>query len=111
MSSNIKIIKVSGNEKKRKEKKIISVKVGRRTPAHHDARNQSIVKAYRAGYPQKRIATKAGLSVRQVSNIINKVCSNNKERQKWYDEHEFNAVKYRSGRQESQSRFKPFSNK
>ena len=68
-----------------------------------------MVKAYRSGYPQKSIAAKIGVSVRQVANIINKMCKSNMQRQKWYDEHEANAVKYRTGRQHSQHRFKPFS--
>jgi len=50
--------------------------------------------AYRSGYPQKSIAAKIGVSVRQVANIINKMCKRNMQRQKWYDEHEANAVKY-----------------
>ena len=107
--SNIKIIKMSGNEKKGNDMNTISVKVGRRSPAHHHDRNKSVVKAYRAGYPQKNIAAKIDVSVRQVANIINKMCKSNMQRQKWYDEHEANAVKYRTSRQHSQHRFKPFS--
>ena len=47
--SNIKIIKMSGNEKKGNDMNTISVKVGCRSPAHHHDRNKSVVKAYRAG--------------------------------------------------------------
>ena len=120
--SSIKLIDLSGNERKGKEKnttststnhnnkiQTIKIKVGRRSPAHHESRNKSVVKAYRSGYPQKNIAAKIGVSVRQVANIINKMCKSSSQRQKWYDEHEANAVKYRTGRQQSQHRFKPLA--
>ena len=65
--SNIKIIKMSGNHVKLNDTKPISGKVGRRSPAHHHDRNKSVVKSYRAGYPQKNIAAKIDVSVRQVA--------------------------------------------
>jgi len=90
--SSIKLIDLSGNELKGKEKhttsrstntinktQTITIKVGRRSPAHHETRNKSVVKAYRSGYPQKSIAAKIGVSVRQVANIFFLKCVFNKE--------------------------------
>lgn len=86
---------------------VIAIRVGRRKAAHHTKRNRLVLKAYRAGHPRRHIAKKVQLSERQISNIISNLSTTRKQRQQWYDEHEENAVKYRTKRQHSQHRFRP----
>ena len=112
----VKLIRLSdsGHEEKSSDRKSstehrsdIVVPLTRRSPAFKTKRNKQIVKAYRAGFPRKYIAKRKSISERQIANILNKMSTSSQQRQQWYDEHEENAQKHRTGRQHTQRRFRP----
>ena len=79
----------------------------RRSHAHLEERDTNVVKMYRAGLPLKHIATEVGLSERRVRALVAASARTPGQRQRWFDEHERRAVKFRSRRQASQRRFAP----
>lgn len=81
--------------------------VSRKSPEHLTRRNADMVKLYKAGIPLQVISEKAKVSQRQIRNILQSSAKTSEQRQRWYDLHEKNAVRYRSKRQRSQNRFKP----